>query len=514
LLDLESSKGRYNPNALAFSTLFILGALIALAAELPYGGWIQIPLLSLVWWRFGLQTESFRKHYLFSGIVFGLGYFVVGLWWLYISLHDVGGMNPLLSCMAVFLLSAYVSFYFSIACFSLHYFKSSRFSGLLLASSWAISEYLRGELFTGLPWMGFAESQVNGPFAAIAPYLGGLACTFLVVYTSWQICQLKRHFVHSISTLFFVGCVTVAASQWSFTKPIGEPLTVELIQGNFSQSLIFKPEGVLQQIHFYSSAMLQSRAELIVAPETAFSWPENNLPSGLLENLQNFANRTGSNLLFGVIGQDSNPQKGREFSNRALGFSPSENLYRYDKNHLVPFGEFIPPGFHWFVNAFSVPLSDFARGGDAQENFIIRRNQQDPLYAAVTICYEDVFGGELASRIRNNAKPTNLLINLTNLAWFGKSQAPTQQLRLSQLRSLETGLPALRATNTGITAVLGPNGNILQALPEFAQGTLSTQIQAYSGKTPYVIWGNLPILSISCLLLIWGLIRHRRFGKF
>jgi apolipoprotein N-acyltransferase len=359
--------------------------------------------------------------------------------------------------------------------------------------------------------MGLAESQVNGPFASIAPYFGGLACTFLVVYSSWQIFQLKKYVVYSTSTLLLVGCITVAASLWSFTKPIGEPLTVELVQGNFSQSLIFKPEGVLQQIHFYSSAMLQSNAELTIAPETAFSWPENNLPSGVLEHLQNFVDSNNSNLLFGVIGRDPNPQKGREFSNRALGLSPSQIPYRYDKNHLVPFGEFIPPGFHWFVNAFSVPLSDFARGGDAQANFIIHRKNQAALYAAVTICYEDVFGGELATRIRNNSKPTNLLINLTNLAWFGKSQAPTQQLRLSQLRSLETGLPALRATNTGITAVLGPDGKVLQALPEFIQGTLSTQVQAYSGKTPYVIWGNLPILTISCLLLIWGLIRHRRF---
>ena len=142
---------------------------------------------------------------------------------------------------------------------------------------------------------------------------------------------------------------------------------------------------------------------------------------------------------------------------------------------------------------------------------MIRRKNQDPLYAAITICYEDVFGGELASRIRNNAEPTNLLINLTNLAWFGKSQAPAQQLRLSQLRSLETGLPALRATNTGITAVLGPDGKVLASLPEFTQATLSAKVQGYSGKTPYVIWGNFPILSISCLLLIWGIIRQRRF---
>ena len=100
---------------------------------------------------------------------------------------------------------------------------------------------------------------------------------------------------------------------------------------------------------------------------------------------------------------------------------------------------------------------------------------------------------------------------MTNLAWFGKSQASSQQLRLSQLRSLETGLPALRATNTGITSVLGSDGTVLESLPEFTQATLSAKVQGYSGKTPYVIWGNLPILSISCLLLIWGIIRQRRF---
>jgi len=511
LVDLHASNKLPSSNVIALLTLFILGVFIAGAAELSCGGWVQIPLLSIVWWRLGLIKDYPLKTYFFYSLAFGLGYFVVGLWWLYISLHDIGGINSVFSCMAVFLLSIYVSLYFSIACLSIRIFKNSYVSGLLLASSWALSEYLRGELFTGFPWMGFAEAQVNGPFAAIAPFFGGLACTFLAVYTSWQILEARKHLLHYLTTLIVIALITVGSGFWIFTKPIGEPLKIELVQGNFAQSMFFNPEGVLKQIHFYSTAMMQSQAELVIAPETAFSWPEGSLPLGLIENLQNFANNSYSNILFGVIGRDPNPRDGREFSNRALGLSPSGNSYRYDKNHLVPFGEFIPPGFHWFVNAFSVPLSDFARGGDAQDNLVIYRKKQDPIYAAVTICYEDVFGGELASRIRNNPKPTNLLINLTNLAWFGNSQAPTQQLRLSQLRSLETGLPALRATNTGITAVLGPNGKVLKALPEFTQGSLSAEVQAYSGKTPYVTWGNFPILSISCLLLIWGLIRHRRF---
>jgi apolipoprotein N-acyltransferase len=199
-----------------------------------------------------------------------------------------------------------------------------------------------------------------------------------------------------------------------------------------------------------------------------------------------------------------------KYTNRALGLSPNAPSYQYDKSHLVPFGEFIPPGFHWFVNAFHVPMSDFARGGLDQAPFGIVRSGKDTIHAAITICYEDVFGAELASRIHHSTKPVNLLINMTNLAWFGDSQAPAQQLRLSQLRSLETGLPALRATNTGITAVLGPDGKVLSQLGEFTQGELKLKIQAYSGTTLYVLWGNAPILSLSCLLLILGLIRQKR----
>jgi apolipoprotein N-acyltransferase len=419
-------------------------------------------------------------------------------------------MNALLSCMAVFLLSTYVAFYFSIACISIRIFKSSYLAGLFLASSWVLGEYLREEIFTGFPWMGFAEAQVNGPFASIAPFFGGLACTFLVIWTSWEIFQLKQRLKISVISIAAVLVISQLAGFISFTQPFGEPINVRLIQGNFEQSLKFNPLAINQQIDFYASEIKRQKTDLVIIPETAFPWPQNNLPVGLMNYLQDFSNTSSSNLLLGLIGE-VRTTKGLQYTNRATGLSPNTSPYQYDKSHLVPFGEFIPLGFQWFVQAFNVPMSDFARGSLEQEPFEIARKDQPAIHAAITICYEDVFGGELASRIQNSQAPVNLLINMTNLAWFGQSQAPTQQLRLSQMRSLETGLPALRATNTGITAVLSSDGKILATLPEFTQASLSVQVQPYAGKTPYVFWGNLPILSISCLLLIWGLIRHRRF---
>ncbi len=498
-------------SAVRLFCLFTLGAILAGAAELPYGGWIQLPILSLIWWQLSnIHSPTLKSHFLF-GMAFGLGHFVIGLWWIYISLHDVGGMNPLLSCVAVFLLSGGMAIFFSCASLAIPLFRKAPLSGLLLAASWVVIEYLRGTILTGFPWMGLAEAQIHGPFAPIAPYLGGLACTFLVVWVSWQALSLRSNFkTVSICIICLIGMQPLL-NWWTFTKPISEPISVELIQGNFAQSLVFKPEGMLQQIAFYKSAMLNSHADLVVSPETALPWPETNLPTGTLEELQSYASANQRFLLFGILGRHFNPVDGREFSNRALGLSPSNSPYRYDKSHLVPFGEFIPPGFHWFVQAFNVPLSDFSRGTKDQPLFLINREGLPPLFAAITICYEDAFGGELAARLRDSKESANLLVNMTNLAWFGASQAPTQQLRLSQLRSLETGLPALRATNTGITAVLGPDGKVIAQLPQFTEGILTTSVQAYSGKTPYVIWGNIPILSISCLLLIFGLIRQKRF---
>jgi apolipoprotein N-acyltransferase len=129
------------------------------------------------------------------------------------------------------------------------------------------------------------------------------------------------------------------------------------------------------------------------------------------------------------------------------------------------------------------------------------------------ICYEDVFGDEIAARQRDASIKHHLWINLTNLAWFGDSQAAEQQLRLAQLRSMETGIPTLRATNTGITAIVDHRGRIVAQLPEFKQDTLQNYVQPHSGMTPYVNWGNMPILLLSILILVLGWYQTKKWSK-
>lgn len=491
-----------------------LGITVSIAGELPWGGWLQIPILSILWWRLSLLNTSQVLPHFAGGFLFGLAYFVVGLWWIYISLHDIGGMNAALSVAAVVLLSAYMALFFGLACAIAGKLRhtSLTLNCITMAAAWVLMEYLRGQLFTGFPWVGFAEAQVNGPFAAIAPLLGGLGSTFLVVWASMQLSAWRQSLLRATIPVGLSIALMLGLHQLRFTEAVASPISVRLIQGNFEQRLSWNPSAIQQQIRFYSAAIEQQAADLIVTPETAFPWPEKDLPSESLPKLRAFVQASHSNVLLGIIGVVPKANGDLRYSNRALGFSSTRNeLYHYDKSHLVPFGEFIPPGFQWFVDAFKVPLSDFARGSMSQPPFQIERLGQNSIGAAITICYEDVFGNELASRIRRSETPVNLLINMTNLAWFGQSQAPSQQLRLSQMRSIETGLPSIRSTNTGITAVIGPDGRVLHQLPQFIQATLSASVQGFAGKTPFVIWGNWPILSLASLLLALAFFKRQRF---
>jgi len=180
----------------------------------------------------------------------------------------------------------------------------------------------------------------------------------------------------------------------------------------------------------------------------------------------------------------------------SLGASP---IQRYDKAHLVPFGEFVPYGFHWIVNAVAIPMSDFSLGTDTPKPLEVAGQQVAP-----NICWEDAFGEEI---IRQLPQAT-LLVNVSNVAWFGDSLAPSQHLQISRMRAIETGRYMLRATNTGMTAIVDPHGGVVARLPQFTEGILSGGAQGYTGATPYVRWGNVPIVAL-CFALVAVLVFRR-----
>lgn len=181
---------------------------------------------------------------------------------------------------------------------------------------------------------------------------------------------------------------------------------------------------------------------------------------------------------------------------------------RYDKQHLVPFGEFIPPGFRWFVDAMEIPLGDFARGPIRQPLFPIEGQ-----HLSVNICYEDVFAEEIIQTVRNSdakGPGASILVNISNLAWFGDSWALRQHLRIARMRALETARPMVRATNTGMTAYIGPKGQVYASLAPMTVGVLDVEVQGMTGYTPYVRMGNPPVLAWALAILLLSAWFRRR----
>jgi apolipoprotein N-acyltransferase len=263
----------------------------------------------------------------------------------------------------------------------------------------------------------------------------------------------------------------------------------------------FEESGVKAAIDEYQQLITEKPADLIVTPETAIPVLAQAIPEPFARAVRNFSDSTRSSILFGAVGGTITPE-GRvvDYTNSLFGITPGQaGVYRYDKHHLVPFGEFVPWGFRWFVNLMSIPLGDFARGPAVQKPFIVH-NQP----VAVDICYEDIFGEEIARTVRESDVPAGVLVNSTNLAWFGNTIALDQHLQIARMRSLETGRPMLRATNTGATAAIDAHGNVVARLPAFTKGSIETTVQGTTGFTPYVTSGNNTVLAVSLLFLAFG----------
>jgi len=302
-------------------------------------------------------------------------------------------------------------------------------------------------------------------------------------------------------------------AQW--TLPANAPLTVRRLQGHVKPEMKFEVAGMRAAIDQYQQMITSKPADLIVTPETAIPVLAQQLPPQFTSAVRNFSDTTGTAIVFGAIGGTITPEgQVVDYTNSLFGVTPgTRDVYRYDKHHLVPFGEFVPWGFRWFVNLMSIPLGDFARGAPVQKPFIVH-NQP----VSVDICYEDIFGEEIARNIRESDTPAGVLVNSTNLAWFGDTIALDQHLQIARMRSLETGRPMLRATNTGMTAAIDANGKVIGRLTPFTIGSLDVTVQGTSGSTPYVTSGNNTVLAVSLLLLAFGFafgpgITRRQNGK-
>lgn len=448
---------------------------------------------------------------------FGLGFFLCGVSWVYVSLHDFGAMPAPLAALATLLFCAYLALFPALVGYAFKRLPGTLAlkARVLVPSAWTLAEWTRGWLLTGFPWLGIGYSQVPlSPLAGYAPVVGIYGVTLvtaasagIVFLFARGVLERRRAGQRDRTTLLMPSIVFLcmwlggfALQQVRWTSATGDPVSVALLQGNIPQEIKWTDEGLRTTLVTYRDLALESDARLIVLPETALPLFLHDVPPDYLRGFAAHARRNNGDVLIGIPERE---QSGDYYNSVvSIGTSPTQ---AYRKSHLVPFGEFIPlrPVLAWIVGVLSIPLQDFTPGTREPRPLEVAGER-----IAVNVCYEDAFGEEI---IRQLPEAT-LLVNMSNVAWFGRSIAPRQHLQISQARALETGRYMLRATNTGMTAVIDERGKVVVAAPQFETAAVSASVRGYSGATPYVRWGNSVALALcaALLALALGLARMRR----
>ena len=496
-----SIKSAYLKNAIAV----LLGGLsVASFAPLEFFPIVFVALLGLLW----LLKETSPRQAFWRGFFFGIGLFGAGISWVYISIHEFGHTPLLLAAFLTVLLVAYLSIFPGLFAWSISRFgitESPLLFMLMVPALWTLTEWIRGTLFTGFPWLNIGYSQIDSWLVGYAPVIGVYGIGFLMMLTVTALYSFSRYKVISILLIASIWFGGWALQSIEWVTPAGKPLKVTLLQGNVSQLDKFAAENRARIMSLYEELTLQNLdSDLIVWPETAVPAFYHNVAGNYISDILAETRKAGVELLIGVpIKQQSAEVDRPHYYNSAVALGSEFAVY--SKRHLVPFGEVVPLGnlLRAIGGIFNVPLSDFSSGG-VQPPLNIAGQK-----AAISICYEIVFGEELAQ----TAGESTLLINISNDAWFGDSLAPKQHFSMARMRVREMARPLLRATNTGITAFVDHKGVVALQAPSFSVEVLKGQIQPMQGKTLYVRFGNSIILSIVGLVLLLGgaiLRRHQQ----
>ena len=530
-----------------YAPLALLGAVHALSfAPGPLPAWtlpfVNIFALAVLAWKvFGSTHVRQAAAY---GMAFGFANFAVGLYWLHISMHYYGGMPLALAILAVLVLAAALALFIVLAVSASRWLSAQHLATLtgyrwqlliaaVWASCWTLAEWLRGTLFTGFPWMNVGYAHIEGMLAPWAPVVGVYGVAWMASFAAGAIGLLARakdsandaRAAVGVGLAVALGLAGIALGHVVWSHATGTPMIIRLAQGNVPQSEKFDPALMEQGLTDYMQlAALPAKEagsspDLIILPETVIPLFQDRIAPAVWEQWIDIARQQNAAIMMGVPLHDVHASTER-YTNSAIAFDADTPLgelvsgnvaLRYDKQHLVPFGEFVPPGFRWFVDAMSIPLGDFDRGPVRQPLFQIRGQVIAP-----DICYEDVFGEEIIQSVRDSATlgpGASLLVNMSNLGWFGDSWALRQHLQISRMRALETARPMLRATNTGMTAAIDARGSVRAVLPPSTKGVLDVEVQGMTGLTPYVRWGNIPALAAAILILLAGIYYRRRLPE-
>lgn len=469
--------GAFLPFAFAPLNLYILAVLIP---------------ATLFWiWQGSTPRQAFRR-----GYWFGLGMFGVGVSWVYIAISDFGFTSAPVAFVLTSLFVAFLALFPALqGWLSVRLVKrvQRKLNWLVFPLLWLLFEWIRGWFLTGFPWLHLGYSQIDSPLSGYAPIIGvyGLSLLVLLIAMALYLASQKHYkpaLIQGVSLLLIlIGGWLLSGYSW--TQPNGKPITVAVVQGNLPQLTKWDPDKILHRMHTYQklSEPYWGKKQLIVWPENALTILWQDAPENYRKELEQRAQTSGTDLILGLpYGEDDIYYS----SMLVLGKTPGV----YHKRHLVPFGEYVPLGavLRKIGGFFNLPMSGFSRGTKHQ-GYLQAAGQ----FLAPSICYEDAFGEELIDFLPQ----ATLLVNGSNNAWYGRSWAPHQHLQISRMRALETGRQMIRSTTTGISALIDQFGKLIATSTQFDQTVLQGEVMPYTGATPFVRWGNWPVLIILWVLL-------------
>lgn len=480
---------------------FIAGGILPLAFAPIH--WFIIAFISPAILLFILERSTTKQAF-WRGWYFGLGFFGVGASWVYISIHHFGNANVVLAGFIALLFIIYLACFTALSSYLFRLiFKNKSFILTTLfafPALWVLSEWLRGWLFTGFPWLFLGDSQMNSALQGFAPIIGVYGVSFMVLFISSCLLLLFLHPSRRVKILciifIFVSFITgslLSRIQW--TQPAHSALTVSLIQGNISQAIKWSPEHLLQIMEIYKNETEEhfSGRQIIVWPEAAIP----DYPQDLAFYFQQLSHEAKQHDVAIITGVPLYDRKQQKSFNGMIVMGNGQGHYL--KRHLVPFGEYTPLKIIYgrFMQYFDIPMSDQSPGPQHQPDMIALKYP-----FATFICYEIAYPELVLASVENK----QFIVVVSDDSWFGKSLASAQQLQMAQMRALETGRYILYSTNTGITAIVNPQGQIQQTIPQNTKMVLTGKMTPMTGKTGLMRYGYYPILGVMVIFLLIALI--------
>ncbi|MDR9830677.1 apolipoprotein N-acyltransferase [Vibrio sp. FNV 38] len=493
-------------NKFVLSLLAIAAGALSTLAFAPYGIW-PLALLSVLFFCLLIDQRS-TKQSAWLGWLWGFGSFATGISWVHVSIDTFGGMPKIASLFLMTLLVSYLACYPALfAALASRFFPKTNLSRYALAipALWLITDWLRGWVMTGFPWLWMGYSQIDSPLGNFAP-LGGvelitLAVVMIASLTSYALLSKRWSILLAPAVIFATG-YGLNSAHW--VKPNPDSNTkFALIQGNIDQASKWLPSERWPTIIQYTDLTKQHwDADIIIWPEAAVPAFEYEIAS-YLANLDALVDEYESSLITGIINRSD---EGSYYNSvLAIGNTNGEPYSydpenRYHKHHLLPFGEFVP--FEDILRPlapfFNLPMSSFSRGSYVQPNILANRR-----LLAAALCYEIIFNELIRQNVTDD---TDYILTLSNDAWFGDSIGPQQHMEIARMRALELGKPVIRSTNNGVTAITDYRGNIVAQIPQFETAVLTAEVMSTDGHTPYRMVGTWPLYiwsGLSLALALW-----------